>query len=97
MLNCIVSFEKLAESNKCGSDSNAIISTVARKMTADVAPSIINNAYFKPSYRNPYYTIEQMSGAIELYSRIGTEYEPNTVFVFQVVDENVVIELESSW
>ena len=57
MLNCIVSFEKLAESNKCGSDSNAIISTVARKMTADVAPSIINNAYFKPSYRNPYYSI----------------------------------------
>lgn len=57
MLNCIISFEKLAGSNKCESNSNTNISTVARKMTADVAPSIINNAYFKPSYRNPYYSI----------------------------------------
>jgi hypothetical protein len=26
-------------------------------MTSDIAPTIINNAYFKPSYKNPYYSI----------------------------------------
>lgn len=55
MLSCIVSFEKLANSDKCGSKTNSTISTVARKMTSDIAPTIINNAYFKPSYKNPYY------------------------------------------
>lgn len=57
MLSCIVSFEKLAGSDKCGSKTDSIISTVARKMTSDIAPTIINNAYFKPSYKNPYYSI----------------------------------------
>lgn len=57
MLSCIVSFEKLAGSDKCGSKTDSIISTVARKMTSDIAPTIINNTYFKPSYKNPYYSI----------------------------------------
>ena len=57
MLSCIVSFEKLAGSDKCDSKTNSTISTVARKMTSDVAPTVINNAYFKPSYKNPYYSI----------------------------------------
>lgn len=57
MLSCIVSFKKLAGSDKCGSKTDSIISTVARKMTSDIAPTIINNAYFKPSYKNPYYSI----------------------------------------
>ena len=57
MLSCIVSFEKLAGSDKCGSKTDSTISTVARKMTSDIAPTIINNTYFKPSYKNPYYSI----------------------------------------
>lgn len=57
MLSCIVSFEKLAGSDKCSSKTDSTISTVARKMTSDIAPTIINNAYFKPSYKNPYYSI----------------------------------------
>lgn len=57
MLSCIVSFEKLAGSDKCGSKTDSTISTVARKMTSDIAPTIINNAYFKPSYKTPYYSI----------------------------------------
>lgn len=59
MLSCIVSFEKLANSDKCGNKTDSTISTVARKMTSDIAPTIINNAYFKPSYKNPYYYILQ--------------------------------------
>lgn len=56
ILNCVVAFEKGSGNDKCSSKSGAN-SFVARKLTADVYPSIINNAYFKPSYRNPYYTI----------------------------------------
>lgn len=58
MLSCIVSFEKLAGSDKCNSKTNSTISTVARKMTSDIAPTIITNAYFKPSYKTPYYSID---------------------------------------
>ena len=29
----------------------------ARKLTADAYPAIIKNAYFKPSYKTPYYTV----------------------------------------
>ena len=57
MLSCVVSFEKPAVSDKCSSKTASTISTVARKMTSDIAPTIINNAYFKPSYKNPYYSI----------------------------------------
>lgn len=57
MLSCIVSFEKLSGSDKCGSKTDSTISTVARKMTSDIAPTIINNAYFKPSHKTPYYSI----------------------------------------
>ena len=53
----MISFNKTTTS-KCGVTNNEIVSTVARKMTSDIAPSIINNAYFKPSYRTPYYSIE---------------------------------------
>ena len=58
MLSCIVSFEKPAGSDKCSSKTDSTISTVARKMTSDIAPTIINNAYFKPSYKTPYYSID---------------------------------------
>lgn len=57
MLSCMVSFTKLAGSDKCGSKTDTSVSTVAKKMTADIAPTIINNAYLKPSYKNPYYSI----------------------------------------
>ena len=57
MLSCIVSFTKPTGSDKCGGKTDSIISTVARKMTSDIAPTIINNAYFKPNYKNPYYSV----------------------------------------
>lgn len=57
MLSCMVSFKKPSNLNKCGDTTETVVSTVARKMTSDIAPSIINNAYFKPSHRTPYYSI----------------------------------------
>lgn len=70
MLSCIVSFEKLAGSDKCGSKTDSTISTVARKMTSDVAPTIINNAYFKPSYKTPYYSVNSHTFENEILDSI---------------------------
>lgn len=70
MLSCIVSFEKLAGSDKCGSKTDSTISTVARKMTSDVAPTIINNAYFKPSYKTPYYSVNSRTFENEILDSI---------------------------
>lgn len=57
MLSCIITFNKPSKLSVCGGGDSTTLSTAAKKMTSDVAPSIINNAYFKPSYKNPYYSI----------------------------------------
>lgn len=41
----------------CKASENYSNKYPARKLTADQYPAIINNAYFKPSYRSPYYTV----------------------------------------
>lgn len=64
MLNCVVKFDKSGiESSKTCPDSERDMTNafIARKLTSDIYPSIINNAYFKPSYRTPYYTISSLS------------------------------------
>ena len=40
----------------CPAKSKSTVSN-ARKLTSDLYPSIINNAYFKPSPKNPYYRV----------------------------------------
>lgn len=55
ILNCVIEF-KDAGSNVCQSKSKSTVSN-ARKLTSDLYPSIINNAYFKPSPKNPYYRV----------------------------------------
>ena len=57
MLSCTITFKVPGGSTKCGSMKDTYTTTVARKMTSDIMPSVINNAYFKPSYRSPYYTV----------------------------------------
>lgn len=60
ILNCIVTFNPTNESNnqKC---YNSILKqgtlVPARKLTSDIYPSILTNAYLKPSVKNPYFFI----------------------------------------
>ena len=54
LLNCIVEFE--GGVGQCSTETQKIQS-MARRLTSDMYPSIISNAYFKPSYRCPYYFI----------------------------------------
>ena len=58
MLNCIVSFNTAnPDYSGCNGAKDLATAKLARKLTSDIYPSIINNAYFKPSYKTPYYNI----------------------------------------
>ena len=71
ILNCVVKFESEKDSDgKCRKGHDLSKSFVARKLTSDVYPSIINNAYFKPSYKTPYYTITLLSENAVLIEKI---------------------------
>lgn len=64
LLNCIVIFEKdsgYTTSFKCkDSKDKSVIKSLARRLTSDLYPNIMNNAYFKPSYKVPYYFITKL-------------------------------------
>ena len=57
LLNCVVKFDVENSSNTCAKEFDMSNAYVARKLTSDIYPTIINNAYFKPSYKTPYYTL----------------------------------------
>lgn len=65
LLNCIVIFEKDGEyqsKNMCnGSKEKLEVRSLARRLTSDIYPNVMNNAYFKPSYKTPYYFITKIN------------------------------------
>jgi len=73
LLNCTCEF--LPTSNfKCYSTSESIYFG-AKRMTAEMWPEIINNAYLKPSYRNPYYYINNVTD-VAPPTNTGSNYDP---------------------
>ena len=66
ILNCIIKFEKNSDSvstnTKCFApyllENSSLVP--AKKLTSDAYPSILTNAYLKPSIRNPYYFINNI-------------------------------------
>ena len=61
MLNCIVTFS--IPSSTCSGAKE--IHSMARRLTSDMFPSIIRNAYLKPSYKCPYYFINNTQIEVE--------------------------------
>lgn len=61
MLNCIVTFNN--ENSRC--ENKKVVHSVARRLTSDMFSSIIDNAYLKPSYKCPYYFINNTSYSVE--------------------------------
>lgn len=61
LLNCVLIFDKQQQyehGSRCEElKSKYKVKSMARRLTSDLFPSIISNAYFKPSYKNPYYFI----------------------------------------
>lgn len=87
ILNCIVHFKKVGnKKRKCGKDLVEEYSSLCRRLTADQYPDIIKNYYFKPSYKNPYYYINNVSGdesPSKMEIRCGDTklYEPDVVYM----------------
>jgi hypothetical protein len=93
ILNCIVTFDNFDDEedtkNKCcknNFDSKKEKSVLARRLTADQYPSIVINAYLKPTHKRPYFFINQGPNSTEsvLEIRVGNEKTkkiPKTVYV----------------
>lgn len=61
ILNCIVGF-KVPNKSKCN-ETYSLIYQGARRLSSDSNPQVINNYYFRPSYKNPYYYINNVNVA----------------------------------
>lgn len=60
LLNCICIFEVTKRIN-CPYDVGDIVTKGATKLVADTWPLIIDNLYMRPSYRRPYYYINNLN------------------------------------
>ena len=86
LLNCIVHFKKVGtKKNRCGKDVADEYSSLCRRLTADQYPDIIKNHYFKPSYKNPYFYINNINthtpNKMEIRCGDAKLYEPDIVYV----------------
>lgn len=86
LLNCIVHFKKVGtKKNRCGKDVADEYSSLCRRLTADQYPDIIKNHYFKPSYKNPYFYINNINthtpNKMEIRCGDIKLYEPDIVYV----------------
>ena len=68
MLNCICEF-KVVKPFKCY-DANSVVHFKATRLTADLYGEIINNYYMRPTYKRPYYYINNINNT--------TGEKPNT-------------------
>ena len=70
ILNCIVIFEKGDTSSKSKCENikeKTKIKSLARRLTSDLYPNIMDNAYFKPSYKVPYYYLTDFNKDTNVY------------------------------
>lgn len=65
MLGCICLYEIVNPKKGCEGKSK-YVKFPARRLTADMEPQIINNSYFKPSYKTPYYYINNINTSTEV-------------------------------
>jgi hypothetical protein len=56
MLNCIATFKKrhYDDTDRCHFKNNYEVSSLCRRLTADIYPDTLRNYYLRPSYKNPY-------------------------------------------
>lgn len=85
ILNCIVEY-KLLKTYKCY-DVNSYWQQGAKRLAADQASQVINNYYFRPSYKNPYYYINNVTNYNDF---------PTTDSKVPVISQNYVITLPAS-
>lgn len=83
LLNCVVEFEVLSPF-KCY-NSGDHIDFPARRLTADMAPSILHNVYMKPDYKRPYFYINN----VNLDGYTGETNNPTDATTSPEIDANM--------
>lgn len=61
LLSCICLFETIKPKRGSCNTQKKYFRVSARRLTADMEAGIINNAYFKPSYKTPYYYLNNIN------------------------------------
>ena len=61
MLNCIATFigDSDGRAKRCSGleDKSKVVSSLCRRLTADIYPDVLRNYYLRPSHKNPYWYI----------------------------------------
>lgn len=61
MLNCIATFTDGSDgrAKRCSGseDKSKVVSSLCRRLTADIYPDVLRNYYLRPSHKNPYWYI----------------------------------------
>lgn len=60
MINCIVEYKVNRSNFKCYNLNDSVF-FAARRLTSDMYAQIINNAYLRPTYKRPYYYIDNIN------------------------------------
>lgn len=60
LINCIVEYQVQTSNFKCY-NKNESVYFAARRLTSDMYAQIINNAYLRPTYKRPYYYLNNIN------------------------------------
>ena len=60
MINCIVEYKVNVSNFKCYNKNESVF-FAARRLTSDMYAQIINNAYLRPTYKRPYYYLNNIN------------------------------------
>ena len=64
LINCIVEYKVNRSNFKCYNKNDSVF-FAARRLTSDMYAQIINNAYLRPTYKRPYYYINNINQRLE--------------------------------
>ena len=83
MLNCIATFTGGSDgiSKRCsGSEGKSkVISSLCRRLTADIYPDVLRNYYLRPSHKNPYWYIINSTSQGEKVDIDGNKYDRDNI------------------
>ena len=86
LLNCIVEY-KVNKQFKCYNEEDHV-DFPAKRLTADMAPGIMHNAYMKPDYKRPYFYINNISPVGNVTDAVVDNVEQDDDYTDSVKEEN---------
>lgn len=83
MLNCIATFTGGSDgrAKRCSGseDKSKVISSLCRRLTADIYPDVLRNYYLRPSHKNPYWYIINSTSQGEKVDISGSKYDRDNI------------------